>query len=610
MKKLLSVLLCLVMVLSLAACTTTPAQTTEPPAETTTAPVETTAAPTEPPVQAYEGKMVAPTFYSETLKADWNFTAYLPASFDAENAEQKFPVIYLLHGAYGNHRNLVERFSTQEIMNRLITEGLMSEAVVVFVDGFNSYYVDGPALDMESAIINDLIPYMEETYHGLGTKEGRIIGGISMGGYGAARFAMKYPEMFNAALLLSPAVWDDPAGQGSVSGWHVFVNDEGEFDANVWAENHPLVYAEEYKAKASPVNFYIAHGSEDTTVVPEAVDTFAAKLGEFAPVEYVTYEGGVHAWTTWKITTEMALAYTGSLLTGGDDEAYNTMRAEERANEEAPAVSTPVDVGYSGSMVAPTLYSETLKLDWNFTAYLPASFDAENAEQKFPVIYLLHGAYGNHRNLVERFSTKDIMDKLIAEGKMPEAVVVFVDGFNSYYVDGPAFDMESAIINDLIPYMETTYHGMGTKEGRVIGGISMGGYGAARFGMKYPEMFGIVLMMSPAVWDDPAGQGSVSGWHVFVNDEGEFDANVWAENHPLVYTEDYKAKESPVNFYIIHGSEDTTVVPEAVDAFAAKLGEFASVEYVTEEGGIHAWTTWSGTTAKALEYAGSLLLAE
>ncbi len=604
MKKLLALLLSLVMVLSLCACTTTPKETTAPPAETTL-PVET-----DPVVESYSGKMVAPTFYSETLKADWNFTAYLPASYDEANAEQKFPVIYLLHGAYGNHRNLVERFSTKDIMDRLITEGLMPEAVVVFVDGFNSYYVDGPALAMESAIINDLIPYMEATYHGLGTKEGRFIGGISMGGYGAARFAMKYPEMFNAALLMSPAVWDDPAGQGSVSGWHVFVNDEGEFDANVWAESHPLVYAEEYQAKESPVNFYIVHGSEDTTVVPEAVDTFAAKLGEIAPVEYVTYAGGIHAWTTWSITTEMALAYTGSLLTGGDDEAYNAMRAEERANAEPPVSSTPVDVGYSGKMVAPTLYSETLKLDWNFTAYLPASFDEANTEQKFPVIYLLHGAYGNHRNLVERFSTKDIMDKLIAEGKMPEAVVVFVDGFNSYYVDGPAFAMESAIINDLIPYMEATYHGLGTKEGRVIGGISMGGYGAARFGMKYPELFGSVLMMSPAVWDDPAGQGSVSGWHVFVDDEAQFSADAWAKEHPLVYAEDYAAKESPVNFYVIHGTEDTTVVPEAVDTFVAKLSEIAPVEYVKEEGGIHAWTTWSGTTAKALEYVGALLLAE
>lgn len=49
------------------------------------------------------------------------------------------------------------------------------------IDGYNSFYYDGPGLAMETAIIHDLIPFIDKTYNTLASKEGRIIGGISHG---------------------------------------------------------------------------------------------------------------------------------------------------------------------------------------------------------------------------------------------------------------------------------------------------------------------------------------------------------------------------------------------------------------------------------------------
>jgi enterochelin esterase-like enzyme len=311
---------------------------------------------------------------------------------------------------------------------------------------------------------------------------------------------------------------------------------------------------------------------------------------------------------------EKSLAFYGSLLGGTSYAAYAEANsaAIEAASEtfeltlESEAAET--NAAYKGSTTSPDLYSPALKLDWNYTAYLPASYDADNTNQAYPVIYLLHGAYGNHTNMQERFSTSDIMNELIGAGKMPEAIVVFVDGFNSYYVDGPAFAMETALIEDLIPFIENKYHGMGTKEGRIIGGISMGGYGAARYAMKYPEYFSAALLLSPAVWENATGTGSVSGWHIFVDENNQFSQEAWAANHPLVYKDSYIAANSPVNFYIVHGDKDTTVLPAAVSAFYEELNEFAPATYVNYAGGTHAWTTWAATARMALEYAGSLLL--
>ncbi|MBP5159159.1 MAG: hypothetical protein ILP10_02550, partial [Lachnospiraceae bacterium] len=99
-----------------------------------------------------------------------------------------------------------------------------------------------------------------------------------------------------------------------------------------------------------------------------------------------------------------------------------------------------------------TLYSEVLKLDWNYSIYLPRGYDLEeNSKREYPVIYFLHGAYGNHRNFVERIHMNRMLEKFV------DVIGVFVDGFNSFYIDGPGVAMESAVIKDLIPKIERMY---------------------------------------------------------------------------------------------------------------------------------------------------------
>lgn len=260
-------------------------------------------------------------------------------------------------------------------------------------------------------------------------------------------------------------------------------------------------------------------------------------------------------------------------------------------------------------MVATTLYSEVLKLDWNYTAYLPSGYDdPANSDKKYPVVYLLHGAYGNHRNLVERFPMQKILDELISAKELPECVVVFSDGFNSYYINGPALRMEDAFVQDLFPTLEKIYRIDARKESRLIGGISMGGFGAARFALKYPDLFGAALLISPAVWEAPQGGNAVrDSWHVFRDGKEGFSQKVWEEFYPQGLFESYKASKSPVEFYVISGGADKVVNVKEVQNFAEKLSQTAPVTLFIEEEGVHAWTFWAEAAKKAMQFAGKIL---
>ena len=71
---------------------------------------------------------------------DWNYDVYLPAGYNPKSSK-RYPVLYMLHGIYGNHRNLLERFNSQQILDGEIHR-CNKKMIVVFVDGFNSFYIN------------------------------------------------------------------------------------------------------------------------------------------------------------------------------------------------------------------------------------------------------------------------------------------------------------------------------------------------------------------------------------------------------------------------------------------------------------------------------------
>lgn len=137
------------------------------------------------------------------------------------------------------------------------------------------------------------------------------------------------------------------------------------------------------------------------------------------------------------------------------------------------------------------------------SVYLPPSYKSHTHE-RYPVLYLLHGYMDNDDNW---FGPKHpyvdglgAIDRAIAEGAremivvMPNAYTVYM---GSMYSDSVTTgDWESFITHDLVAYMDAHYRTIPDRMSRGLAGHSMGGYGTIRLGMKFPEVFSSIYVLS------------------------------------------------------------------------------------------------------------------
>jgi enterochelin esterase-like enzyme len=150
------------------------------------------------------------TFHSDSMNIKVGYNIYLPP--DYEKSDRRFPVIYWLHGYGGN-----ESYYAYPTFVGTLAEGVKSKKVppciCVFVNaGKSSWYADGKDGKVmgETVVIKELIPLIDKTYRTIATREGRALQGASMGGFGALKFAFKYPEMFSSVMAYCPALWEWP----------------------------------------------------------------------------------------------------------------------------------------------------------------------------------------------------------------------------------------------------------------------------------------------------------------------------------------------------------------------------------------------------------------
>jgi len=140
-----------------------------------------------------------------------------------------------------------------------------------------------------------------------------------------------------------------------------------------------------------------------------------------------------------------------------------------------------------------TFESAEVRTTVSYHVYTPAIYDSATV-RRFPVIYWLHGSGGS---VPAPFVAR--LDSAIRAGTVPPVLVVFPNGLgNSLWVDSQDRNvpMETVVINELIPHIDATFRTIASRDGRLIEGFSMGGYGAARLGFKYPALFGSVSILA------------------------------------------------------------------------------------------------------------------
>ncbi|TWT53671.1 Endo-1,4-beta-xylanase/feruloyl esterase precursor [Rubripirellula amarantea] len=128
------------------------------------------------------------------------------------------------------------------------------------------------------------------------------------------------------------------------------------------------------------------------------------------------------------------------------------------------------------------LDSKSLGHDVGYAVWTPASY-SDRGSRRYPVVYFLHGAGGTEASDSGGFSSR--IASSIRKGKFPEAICVFPNGGMSGYRG----EVESMIIDELIPMIDREYATKAEASGRVLAGFSMGGAGSVRLSLLHPELF-------------------------------------------------------------------------------------------------------------------------
>ncbi len=137
------------------------------------------------------------TYFNNALGKMTGLTVILP---EAEGLRGPYPTFYLLHGYSDDHTAWTRRTSLERYAEQL-------PFIIVMPDGGHGFYVDaqqGYAYD--TAITRDLIAFVDDAFHTDPRRDKRVVGGLSMGGYGAIKLALAHPDLFSGAVSHSGAL--------------------------------------------------------------------------------------------------------------------------------------------------------------------------------------------------------------------------------------------------------------------------------------------------------------------------------------------------------------------------------------------------------------------
>jgi S-formylglutathione hydrolase FrmB len=233
---------------------------------------------------------------SKLMAREMSYRVILPSDYKNSNETTRYSTIYLLHGLTGNYANWTDK-------TKLTEYAAKNKFIIVTPDGANGWYADSVSASndkYESYIIKELIPEIDKQFRTVAERRGRVIAGLSMGGYGAIKFGLKYPEMFSLAGSFSGALGatnftEKNAGNIGKGIDAIFGPEAGEMrKANdIFAI---IRDSSAEKIKAMPY-IYQSCGTEDFLIQNNR--DFLALLNEKkVPHEYRELPGG-HTWTFW-----------------------------------------------------------------------------------------------------------------------------------------------------------------------------------------------------------------------------------------------------------------------------------------------------------------------
>ena len=259
------------------------------------------------------GNIVTDSIKSEILNACVKYNVYLPSGFE-QQADKKYPVVYLLHGLSDTYEAWSDRGRMQLAADELMESGEATNMVIIMPnagtpDVKNTWcgYFNMPGWNYEDFFFQEFIPQVEKKYRGIGDKGHRAVMGLSMGGGGSTVYCQRHPEMFSSCFAMS--AWLDNE-RDIVGGKQNEENKLYHLSMAVRRQS-ALKFIEnmddETKAKLLTVNWFFDCGDDDF-LFDQTIRLYQLMRDKGIKSE-LRVRNGVHNWEYWHYSLRMALPY-------------------------------------------------------------------------------------------------------------------------------------------------------------------------------------------------------------------------------------------------------------------------------------------------------------
>ncbi len=530
-------------------------------------------------------------YASKTVGTTRKALIYTPPGF---SRSRKYPVLYLLHGIGGDEKEWLNGGHPQVILDNLYAEKKIEPMIVVMPNGramkddravgniFDSVKVQAFAT-FERDLIDDLIPFIEETYPVEKDREHRAIAGLSMGGGQSLNFGLGNLDEFAWIGGFSSAPNTKPPEQllpnpdeakkklkllwiscGDDDGLitfsqrtheyldannvpHIFYVEPGVHDFKVW-KNDLYMFTQlifkpvdvstfpQYSVVGLPASTNV-RGAKYPRILPDHRVIFQTNAPAAKKVQIdlgKLYDMKRDTLGVWRVTTDpqsIGFHYYSLVIDSlaVADPASQTFYGMGRM---ASGIEIPFegddfyaikDVPHGEIRCVP--YFSTVLNRWRQVfVYTPPGYDRTPSE-KYPVLYILHGGGEDETGWASQGRTNEILDNLIAAGKAKPMLVVMPDG----NVGAPGFGsfgentlrmFEAEMKQCVIPLVEKTFRAETDAKNRALAGLSMGGLQTLYVGMKNTELFSSLGVFSSG-WILPMLSTVADAQYAFIkkNDE-------------------------------------------------------------------------------------------
>ena len=263
-------------------------------------------------VGATASKIVTDSIFSKKLNCWQKYNVYLPTGF--EKSEKKYPVVYLLHGLYGNYSNWDKSGGMKLVADELISSGEACDMVIVMpnagdsdVRNYQNGYFNVEDWPYEDFFYQEFLPEVEKKYRIIGDKEHRAIMGLSMGGGGSVVYSQRHPEMFSSCYAMS--AWLDNK-MGEVGGKNL-KKDKLYIVAKSVSDNSAVDFVEkadeETVKKLKTVKWFVDCGDDD--ILFDVNVLFYQKMRAKRIKTELRIRNGVHNWEYWHTALRTALPF-------------------------------------------------------------------------------------------------------------------------------------------------------------------------------------------------------------------------------------------------------------------------------------------------------------